>query len=251
MDWLDFSGRRALVAGAGGIGSAVASQLVTLGADVVLADHDEARLGVVQDGTPDGKGSLQVVVGGLAEHEECRAAVRTAADLLGGIDVFVHAVGINDRRPVLETPQEVWRNIIEVNLSGAYWLGQAVGELMCQQGYGRVVYLSSVSGQLAHRHHAPYAASKGGLNQMLRVMAREWAGAGVTVNGVAPGYTETDLTREYLAKPGIREEMVGLVPAGRLGTAADVVGPIVFLASDQSAFVTGQILYVDGGRVLV
>jgi gluconate 5-dehydrogenase len=114
-----------------------------------------------------------------------------------------------------------------------------------------MVFFSSVSSQLAHRHHAPYAASKGGLDQLVRVMAREWAADGVTVNAVGPGYTETELTRAYLAKPGVREEMTGLVPAGRLGTPEDVVGAVLFLASARAAFITGQVLYVDGGRTLV
>ncbi|MDI5975083.1 SDR family NAD(P)-dependent oxidoreductase, partial [Amycolatopsis magusensis] len=95
------------------------------------------------------------------------------------------------------------------------------------------------------------AASKGAVNQLCRVMAREWAASGVTVNAVAPGYTETPLTREHLAKPGVRDELTGLVPAGRLGTTADLTGPVLFLCSDLAAFVTGHVLYADGGRTLV
>ena len=122
---------------------------------------------------------------------------------------------------------------------------------MCEQGYGRMVFISSVSGRMAHAHHAPYAASKAGLDQLAKVMAREWAPSGVTVNTIAPGYLETDLTRTYLQKPGMLESMVDLVPAGRLGTVDDLTGPALFLASRQSSFVTGQVLYVDGGRILV
>jgi NAD(P)-dependent dehydrogenase (short-subunit alcohol dehydrogenase family) len=113
------------------------------------------------------------------------------------------------------------------------------------------VFLSSVSGLLAHARHAPYAATKGGVNQLCRVMAREWAASGVSVNAVAPGYTETELTRAYLDKPGVRDELTALVPAGRLGTASDLAGPVLFLCSAQSAFVTGHVMYVDGGRTLV
>jgi NAD(P)-dependent dehydrogenase (short-subunit alcohol dehydrogenase family) len=122
---------------------------------------------------------------------------------------------------------------------------------MVPAGYGRIVFLSSVSGLLAHADHAPYAATKGGVNQLCRVMAREWAAHGVTVNAVAPGYTETELTRAHLDKPGVRAGLTALVPAGRLGTVADLAGPVLFLCSAQSAFVTGHVMYVDGGRTLV
>jgi NAD(P)-dependent dehydrogenase (short-subunit alcohol dehydrogenase family) len=108
-----------------------------------------------------------------------------------------------------------------------------------------------VSGLLAHPHHAPYAATKGGLNQMLRVMAREWAPYGVTVNGVAPGYIETDLTKDYLDQGNNRQSLASLIPAERLGRPQEVADAVTFLASDRAGFITGQILYVDGGRVLV
>jgi NAD(P)-dependent dehydrogenase (short-subunit alcohol dehydrogenase family) len=243
--------RAALVAGAGGIGGSVALALAGAGARVVVTDIDEQRLDAVQRRAVLHGTEVKVVAADLTDADDCRRAVADAAAILRGLDVFVHAAGSNDRRPVLEVPDEVWRQIIDINLNSAFWTGTAAGRLMVDAGYGRIVFLSSVSGLLAHRHHAPYAATKGGVNQLLRVMAREWAAAGVTVNAVAPGYTETDLTRRYLDKPGMREEMVSLVPAGRLGTVDDVVGPVLFLASAQAAFVTGHVLYVDGGRTLV
>jgi gluconate 5-dehydrogenase len=114
-----------------------------------------------------------------------------------------------------------------------------------------MVFVSSVSGLLAHPHHAPYAAAKGGMNQMFRVMAREWARYGVTVNAVAPGYIETNLTRGYLDKDNNRESLESLVPAERLGRPEEVADAITFLASDRARFITGETLYVDGGRTLV
>jgi NAD(P)-dependent dehydrogenase (short-subunit alcohol dehydrogenase family) len=108
-----------------------------------------------------------------------------------------------------------------------------------------------VAGLLAHKYHEPYAATKGGINQMMRVMANEWAASGVTVNALAPGYIETPLTAEHLKKPGVRPALEALVPAGRLGVVEDVVGPALFLASRHAAFVTGHIMYVDGGRTLI
>jgi gluconate 5-dehydrogenase len=251
MGWLGLDGRRVLVMGAGGLGVACVRGMVEAGAQVAIVDVDKARLDALRGELRAAGTDVQVFPADLTTSEACEAAVESAADGLGGLDVLVHAVGTNDRRPVLDTPDEVWDHILTLNLSSAFWAGRAAGRRMRAAGRGRMVFFSSVSSQLAHRHHAPYAASKGGLDQLVRVMAREWAADGVTVNAVGPGYTETELTRAYLAKPGVREEMTGLVPAGRLGTPEDVVGAVLFLASARAAFITGQVLYVDGGRTLV
>jgi gluconate 5-dehydrogenase len=235
MSWLGLEGRRVVVAGgAGGFGSAIVTAFAEHGArtavvDVAPGDHIQAD---------------------LRDPEAARGAIAAAREALGGgIDVFVHSVGINNRKPIGEYADGEWDDIVGVNLSSAFHTAQAVLPAMRAQGHGRIVFFSSVAGRSGHRNHGPYAATKAALNQLTRVMAHEAAADGVTVNAVAPGYMDTELTRRYLAEhPGYREQLISLIPAWRLAQIAEVVGPVIFLCSRQASFINGTVLYIDGGR---
>ncbi|WP_127581745.1 SDR family NAD(P)-dependent oxidoreductase [Paenibacillus koleovorans] len=248
---LGLRGRKALVVGAGGIGEACVEQLIRQGVQLVLADIDQSRLDAIAELNRFDEAGCYTVRCDVRQPDDCRRLVDDTCDKLGGLDLFIHMAGINIRKPATELDDAEWRDILDINLTSAFTLTQAAGKRMVRQGYGRIVLYSSVSGLLAHKNHSPYAASKGGMNQMMRVMAHEWADKGVTVNAIAPGYMETHLTRDYLRQSDTYDKLTQLIPAGRLGNPIDVIGPTLFLLSDLARFVTGHVLYVDGGRTLV
>ncbi len=241
-DWLGLQGRRALVVGAGGFGTACSRELVRCGAEVYLADRDEEQLAAVEEPAVR-TGVWDVVEPGVAEH-----LVAAAVTTLGGLDLMIHAAGTNDRRPVLDPELEDWQLLLDVNLMSAFTLGRAAGRRMVEQGHGRIVFFSSVSGLLAHPHHAPYAASKGAMNMLAKVMAVEWADKGVTVNAVAPGFIDSDMTAGLPDE--LKHTFLQRIAAGRFGTPEEVAAAVVFLASGDASYINGQTLTVDGGMVL-
>jgi len=246
-DWLGLSGRRVLIAGGGGtIGRALVDGFVTAGATVAVTDvSDEAMAGL------DGQ-TAALHAADLTDAAEARDAVAKTRDDLGGLDVFVHCVGINDRRPIEDYDATDFDKIVAVNLTSAFHTATEAAVGMREQRNGRIVFFSSVAGRSGHKHHGPYAATKGAINQLMRVIAHEYAEHGVTANAVAPGYMDTTLTRGYLAaNPDKRAALIQLIPAGRFGTLPEVVDPVLFLCSPHASFITGQVLYIDGGRTIV
>src|SRR5215216_804423 len=244
----DLTGRVALVVGGGGLGTTIAAALADFGARLAIADLDlqaATRLARICD-----RPGIEAVATELdvTDYTQVQAAVMAIEEDCGRIDVLVNAAGINLRKPATEYTPEDWHRIIDTNLSGVFYVTQAVARGMLARGYGRILSIGSVSSLLGHPYHAPYAASKGGLAIMTKSLATEWAPRGVTINAIGPTYTETNLTRGFADDPVTREKLIAAIPMGRLGTPEDLAGAAVFLCSDAARFVTGQTLYVDGGR---
>lgn len=246
----DLSGKVALVVGGGGaLGGAIVSGLSDFGARLAVADIDldAAKMTAALATRPNQPPPIAIRLD-ITRPDHARAAVDAIGQVAGGVDILVNAVGINNCKPALDYQPAEWQRIIEVNLSGAFYLMQAVGAGMVERGHGRIVHIGSVSSLLGHPNHAPYAASKGGSAILIKVLATEWAKHGVTVNQIGPAYTDTAISAPELANPETRAAIEAGIPMGRLGTPEDIVGAAIFLCSDAARFVTGQTLYVDGGR---
>ncbi|HTU84530.1 MAG TPA: SDR family NAD(P)-dependent oxidoreductase [Solirubrobacteraceae bacterium] len=243
-DWLGLGGQRVVVAGgAGTIGSALVAGFLQAGASVGVIDLDVSGL---HDGVS------ASVRADLGDPDSARVSVNDMRERLGGLDVLIHCVGINDRKPIETYSASEWDRIIDVNLTSAFHVAAEAAVAMRAQRRGRIVLFSSVAGRSGHKLHGPYAASKGAINQLMRVIAHEYAIHGVTANAVAPGYMDTELTRRYLSdNPEKREALIELIPAGRFGSLQEVVDPVLFLCSPRASFITGQVLYIDGGRTIV
>jgi NAD(P)-dependent dehydrogenase (short-subunit alcohol dehydrogenase family) len=248
MDEFDFSGRRALVVGAGGLGGAIAAGFAAHGAAVAVADMDGVRArALASELARHGVGTTGIAVDVTVESS-VRAMVAAAVDELGGLDVLVNAHGATVRTRAEDLAPEDWRRILDINATGTFLCCQAAGAHMAAAGGGAIVNLSSVRGRYgATFGQAEYSASKGAVDALTRSLAAQWAELGIRVNAVAPTFVETDLTRAVLADEQFAAGLRASIPMGRWGETDDVVGPVLFFASPAALFVTGQILYVDGG----
>jgi len=244
-------GRTIIVAGgAGGLGRPLAKGLVQRGARVLVADIDERAARETAAALCARGGTAEAIALDVVSSTSCATAVAHAVAKWGRLDGLVNASGVYRVAPALELEERDWEHTIDINVTGAFRLARATGKVMVAQGSGTIVTLASVSSAVSNPHYAAYAASKAAVAHLTRVLAVEWAPHGVTVNAIGPAVIPTRLSQPILADERQREVALARIPMGRFGTPEDLVGAAVFLLSPAGAFVTGQILFVDGGRTV-
>lgn len=244
-------GRAIIVAGgAGGLGRPLAEGLVQRGARVLVADIDERAAGETAAALRAQGGAAEAIALDVVSPASCASAVAHAVAKWGRLDGLVNASGVYRVAPALELEERDWERTIDINVTGAFRLARAAGKVMVAQGSGTIVTLASVSSAVSNPRYAAYAASKAAVAHLTRVLAVEWAPHGVTVNAIGPAAIPTPLSQPIFADERQRHAALARIPMGRFGTPEDIVGAAVFLLSPAGAFVTGQILFVDGGRTV-
>ena len=244
---MDLTGKSALVTGASrGIGRAIAVALARAGADVAInyAGNEEAAKQTEELCAAYGANTL-VLKADVANAEECKIMVEQAKERFGKIDILVNNAGITRDKLMIGMTETDFTDVINTNLKGSFLCMQLVSKLMIKQRYGRIINLSSVVGLHGNAGQVNYAASKAGVIGMTKSAAKELASRNITVNAVAPGMIETDMTAVIPEKA--KEAMMVSIPAGRVGKPEEIADMVVFLASDKAAYITGQVISVDGG----
>ncbi len=241
-------GKVVLVTGASkGIGYGLAKALAGAGARVAVAARDSESLGRLADQIGREGGEAKAFALDLNDVSSLRPSVEAVASHFGSLDILVNNAGLGDNCPAEDVVEADWDRMMGVNLKGVFFAAQAAGRIMLAQGSGRIINMSSQAGSVGIRDHAVYCASKGGVDQLTRVLALEWGHRGVTVNAVAPTFIYTPGTAERLDRPDYLKSVLDRLPIGRVGTIDDVAGAVVYLASPAGAMVNGAVLMVDGG----
>ena len=241
-------GEVAIITGAGsGLGYEIAFAMAKLGAKTVLVDVDEEKLGE-KAGIIQKEGCVAVGMKvDVAKKDQVQDMAKRVFSEYGKIDILVNSAGIVHLQDAVDFEEEIWDKVMAVNIKGTMLACQAVGRYMVEKGKGRIVNISSVRGMQGRAKDLAYAPSKGAVDQLTRSLAIEWAKHGVNVNSVAPAFTLTDISREILADKNTMDSVLGRFPMGRLGEPGDITGPVIFLCGESAGFITGQVLYVDGG----
>lgn len=248
-DLFDLTGKVAIVGGgAGGIGRALALGLADYGADVAVTSRGLEKLEKVAGEIRSRGRKALAVPADITDEKSVESMVSNTLKEFGHIDILVNAAGLAIRKPAEDFPIDEWQQVMDVNTRGTFVCCKAVGKVMIKQHGGKIVNMSSVRGRYGLPvDYAAYCPSKGAVDTLTRTLACEWAKHNILVNAVAPTVVETELTKPALADPEYAKRMKARIPLGRWAMPDDIVGATIFFASKASDFVTGQVLYIDGG----
>jgi gluconate 5-dehydrogenase len=250
----DLTGRVALVTGSSrGIGNVIAEGLAQAGATVVLNGLDPERLEKARTelAARFGDDRVDAVAFDVTDPEAVAAGVDEVERRIGPVRVLVNNAGIQHRVPLLELAVQDWERVVRTDLTSAFLVGREVARHMVDRGRGKIVNICSVQSELARPTIAAYTAAKGGLRNLTRAMTAEWARHGIQINALAPGYIHTEMTQNLVDDEAFNSWILGRTPAARWGAPIDLVGPAVWLCSDGSDYVNGQVIFVDGGMTVV
>jgi len=246
----DFKGKVAIVTGGGrGIGRAIALGLAGAGASVVIAGRTVEQLDSVAKEIAALGGEALTVVTDLTAGDQIEGLVEETVKKFGRIDILVNNAARSFLRSLLDLREDGWDKVFDTNVKAAWLLSRAAARVMIEQKGGRIINITTVGAEKAELGMAAYGCSKAALKMLTRCMAREWAPFGILVNAVGPGLTRTDFSKPIWSNPDIAKHVESLLPMGRLAEPEEIVGSVLFLASDLANYITGHSIYVDGGAL--
>jgi 3-oxoacyl-[acyl-carrier protein] reductase len=248
---IDLTGKTALVTGGSrGIGRAIGLRLARQGADVAFTYKGNASAAAEATTAIEAEGRRATAIqADASDPESAEGVVKGVIEAFGKVDILVNNAGVTRDDLIMRMTAEAWREVLETNLFGAFWMTKAVTRPMLKARGGRIINITSVSGQAGQTGQANYSAAKAGLIGLTKASARELASRGITVNAVAPGFVLTELTRDL--PEALQAQITERTPLGRFGTTEEIADAVAFLVSDEAGYITGQVLAVDGGLVMM